>query len=33
MVGKSRLGGKKLNVQFDEGKLEIDPYYYASSLL
>jgi hypothetical protein len=25
MIGKSRLGGRKLNVRFDEGELEIEP--------
>ena len=25
MIGKSRLSGKKLNVRFDEGELEIEP--------
>jgi hypothetical protein len=24
MIGKSRLGGGKLNVRFDEGELEIE---------
>ena len=25
MIGKSRRGGRKLNVRFDEGELEIEP--------
>ena len=25
MIGKSRLSGRKLNVRFDEGELEIEP--------
>ena len=34
MIGKSRLSGRKLNVRFDEGELEIGGIsYYASSLL
>ena len=33
MIGKSRLGGRKLNVRFDEGELEIEHSHYASSLL
>ena len=31
MIGKPYSG--KLNVRFDEGELEIEPRYYASSLL
>jgi len=33
MIGKSRLGGRKLNVRIDEGELEIGLCHYASSLL
>jgi len=25
MIGKPRLSGRKLNVRFDEGELEIEP--------
>lgn len=33
MIGKSRLGGRKLNVRIDGGELEIGLCHYASSLL